>query len=91
MAKVTENTPEARARKRAKNFTDLMWHVTVYVIVNVFMWLIAPGAAFWVTVPWGVGLAFHIAAYVLDERGGQDRRYQRYLAEERERENGGSN
>jgi hypothetical protein len=86
MAKANSNTPEERARKRVKNFTDLMWHVATFVIVNAFMWLIVPQAAFWVTIPWGVGLAFHIAAYLLDERGGQDRRYQRFLAEEQERE-----
>ena len=87
MGKDTPSTPEERARKRVESFTGLMWHIAVYVIVNTFMWLIVPEAAFWVTVPWGVGLAFHIAAYFLDERGGQQRRYQRYLAEEREREN----
>ncbi len=86
MAKAVNNTPEERARKRAKNFTDLMWHVVTFVIVNAFLWVITPGAAFWVTISWGVGLAFHIAAYLLDERGGQDRRYQRFLAEERDRE-----
>lgn len=87
MGKAAENTPEARARQRVEDFTGLMWHIVTYVIINVFLWIITPGAAFWVTVSWGVGLAFHIAAYLLDRRGGQSRRYQRYLAEEREREN----
>jgi hypothetical protein len=86
MAKADTNTPEERARKRVDNFTGLMWHIASFVIVNAFLWVIVPEAAFWVTIPWGVGLAFHIAAYLLDERGGQDRRYQRYLAEEQERE-----
>ena len=86
MARDTPSTPEERARKRVKNYTDLMWHIAVYVIVNAFLWLVVPQAAFWVTVGWGIGLAFHIASYFLDERGGQDRRYQRYLAEEQERE-----
>lgn len=83
MAEAPEATPEERARKRVKNFTDLMWHVAVFVIVNAFLWVITPNAAFWVTIPWGVGLAFHVAAYLLDERGGQHRRYKKYLAEER--------
>jgi hypothetical protein len=86
MAKADSDTPEERARMRVENFTGLMWHVATFVIVNAFLWAIVPEAAFWVTIPWGVGLAFHIAAYLLDERGGQDRRYQRYLAEEQERE-----
>jgi len=87
MGKATKSTPEDRARKRVKNLTDLMWHATTFAIVNAFMWVIVPSAAFWVTITWGVGLAFHIAAYLLDENGGQDRRYQRFLAEEQEREN----
>ncbi|MEA2002429.1 MAG: 2TM domain-containing protein [Actinomycetota bacterium] len=87
MGKTTRSTPEDRARKRVKNFTDLMWHIATYVIVNAFLWLITPAGAFWVTIGWGLGLAFHIAAYLLDENGGQDRRYQRFLAEEQEREN----
>ncbi len=90
MGKATESTPETRARKRVESFTSLMWHIATFVIVNAFLWIITPGAAFWVTVTWGIGLAFHIAAYLLDERGGQNRRYQRFLAEERERENGSS-
>jgi len=86
MAKADTYTPEERARKRVNNFTGLMWHIASFVIVNAFLWVIVPEAAFWVTIPWGVGLAFHIAAYLLDDSGGQDRRYQRYLAEEQERE-----
>ena len=80
----TNSTPEERARKRVNNFTGLMWHIATFVIINGFLWLITPKAAFWVTITWGIGLAFHIAAYLLDERGGQQRRYRRYLAEERE-------
>ncbi len=86
MAESAGATPEERARKRVKNYTDLMWHIAVFVIVNAFLWVIVPGAAVWVTITWGVALAFHIAAHLLDERGGQDRRYRRYLAEERESE-----
>lgn len=90
MGKASEATPEERARKRVEDFTGLMWHVAVFVIVNIFLWLIVPGAAFWVTVPWGIGLAFHAAAYFLDESGFQRRRYQKFLAEEQERETGDS-
>ena len=80
----TNSTPEERARKRVNNFTGLMWHIATFVIINGFLWLIVPSASFWVTISWGIGLAFHIVAYFLDERGGQQRRYRRYLAEERE-------
>ena len=83
MAKASRSsTPEERARRRVKSITDLMWHIVTFLIVNTFMWLIVPHAAFWISAVWGVGLAFHIAAYLLDRSGGQNRRYQRFLAEE---------
>lgn len=88
MGKASESTPEGRAHKRVEDFTGLMWHIAVFVIVNVFLWLIVPNAAVWVTIGWGIGLAFHVAAYFLDESGFQRRRYQKYLAEEQERETG---
>ena len=88
----TERTPEERAEKRVKEFTDLMWHVAAYVIVNAFLWIMdfAQGGglewAYWATIPWGIGLAFHAAAYFLDESGMQSRRYRRYLEEERQKD-----
>ena len=88
------STPEERARQRVKNFTDVMWHAATYLIVNGFLWaidIIQGGGvnwAYWVSVAWGIGLAFHIAAYMLDERGFQNRRYQRFLEEERARDAG---
>lgn len=86
MSKADNSTPEERARKRVKNFTGLMWHVATFVIMNVFFWLIVPDAAIWITIFWGIALAFHVAAYFLDESGFQTRRYQRFLSEEKERE-----
>ena len=76
-------TAEERAAKRVKDRTDVMWHVATYVIINGFLWLIVPQAAFWVTLGWGIGLAFHIASYVIGDDGPDNKRYQRYLAEER--------
>ena len=89
MADAFDSTPEERAQKRVKEFSDLMWHVAAYVIVNAFLWIMdfAQGGglewAYWVTIPWGIGLAFHAAAYFLDESGMQSRRYKKYLEEER--------
>lgn len=80
------STPEERAAKRVEDYTGLMWHVVVYVIVNAFLWIIVPQAAFWVTLGWGIGLAFHLAAYFIGDDGPDNRRYQKYLAEERARE-----
>lgn len=87
-------TPEERAQKRVKEYTDVMWHAATYVIVNAFLWGIdiiggdGVNWAYWVTISWGIGLAFHIASYFLDENGLQNRRYQKFLAEERAADQG---
>lgn len=86
MATETKSTPEERAAKRVSDYTDVLWHATTYVIINVFLWLIAPQAAFWVTIGWGLGLAFHVAYYFIGDDGPQNRRYQAFLAQERARE-----
>ena len=88
MAEATGSTPEERAERRVKDFTDVMWHIAAYVIINVFLWLIVPEAAFWVTLGWGIGLAFHIAYYFIGDGSRENRRYHKYLAEERKREAG---
>jgi hypothetical protein len=86
MAIDSDSTAEERAAKRVKDYTDVMWHAATYVIVNAFLWLIVPQAAFWVTVGWGIGLAFHIAYYFIGDDGPKNRRYQAFLAQERARE-----
>ena len=93
MAKTDTTNPEARAQARVKQFTDLMWHVATFVIVNGFLWLLDFGGgggldwAFWPTIFWGIALLFHMAAYLLGDAG-QSRRYRKYLAEERSRGDG---
>lgn len=90
MATQDDGTPEERAQKRVKEYTDVMWHAATYVIVNVFLWGIdlvggdGVNWAYWVTISWGIGLAFHIASYLIDDKGPKNRRYQKFLAEERE-------
>lgn len=86
MASEVGSTPEERAAQRVKDYTDVMWHVATYVIINVFLWLIVPQAAFWVTLGWGIGLAFHVAYYLIGDDGPKNRRYQAFLAQERARE-----
>ncbi len=86
MTTATPSTPEARAAKRVKDRTDVMWHVATYLIINVFLWLIVPQAAFWVTLGWGIAVAFHVAYYFIGDDGPDNPRYQKYLAEERARD-----
>ena len=84
-------TPEERAAKRAEDLTGLYWHIAAYVVINIFLWAldwIQGGGiewAYWVSVPWGLGLAFHIAAYMIDDSGFKQRKYQQFLEEERAR------
>lgn len=93
MGAAAENTPETRAQRRVKNFTDVMWHLATFVIINGFLWFIdlrndALDWAYWVTVAWGIGLAFHIAYALIGDEGTKNRRYQKILAEEQRRETG---
>jgi hypothetical protein len=87
-----QSTPEERARKRAKERTDVMWHVAAFVVINILLWVIDIGQgggidwAFWPTIGWGVGLAFHVASYVIDVSGMEERSYQKFLVEERSKE-----
>ena len=55
-------TPEARARRRVKALSDLLWHSGIFVVVNAFLWVqdaVAGGGieyAYWTTIPWAFGL-----------------------------------
>lgn len=85
-------TPEERARKRAEEYVGFMWHLAAFTIINSMMWALdwvtGNGIewAYWVTGPWAVGLAFHAAAYFIDDSRAEERAYQRFLAEEKQRE-----
>lgn len=89
MARAKTGTPEARARRRAKYLTGLLWHAGTFVIINAFFWIldVSLGAggldwAYWVTGTWGFALAFHALAYVVYGRDLEERTYRRYLANE---------
>ena len=81
----TDTSREEQARKRAKSLVDLLWHLGVFVIVNAFIWLqdyYTGGGiewAFWVTIPWGMGLAFHGLAYLLEASRFEDRKTKEYM------------
>ncbi len=64
-------TPEEQAR-RAKNLTDLMWHVGAFLIINAFFWILDAMLgqagiqwAYWITLFWGFALAFHVLTYIV--------------------------
>ena len=90
----SDMTAEERARKRAKEYMGFMWHLATYVIINIFMWSIdwvtgnGIEFAYWITIPWGIGLGFHAAAYFIDDSGAEERAYRRFLAEEHEKDLG---
>ena len=91
MARKEAATPEQRARRRAKEYSDMIWHVATFVIINAFLWFLdlrSGGAdwAYWVTMGWGLGVAFHVASYYIDTSGKEGRKYQQFLAEERAKE-----
>jgi hypothetical protein len=86
------DTASQQALRRAQYLTGLMWHIGSFAVLNAFFWLLdlmigASGLqwAYWITLFWGVALAFHIVAYLIDGRGVQERKMRQYLAEEQRR------
>lgn len=66
-----------RARPTAdgdRALTDLMVHTGAFLVVNTFLWAqdIAIGGgldyAYWITIPWGIGLAIHAVTFVRSRR-----------------------
>jgi hypothetical protein len=84
-------TPEARAQRRARYLSGLIWHAGTFVIINGFFWIldIVGGGgvnwSFWITIVWGLALAFHALAYYVDGRNLETRKAQEYLGKERSR------
>lgn len=88
METASTRTPEARARHRAQYLIGLLWHVATFVIINALLWTLdaVVGAAgiqwaFWVTLSWGIGVAFHTVAWFVDGSDFEERQVRRYLAE----------
>jgi hypothetical protein len=82
-----DTTPQERARKRAKDYTGMLWHIATFLIINGFFWVLDAmqgggiNWAYWITIFWGIGLAFHIAWYFIDVSG-EGRRYAKFLEDE---------
>ena len=90
MGQTDASTPESRAQKRAKSYTSLLWHIGVFIVINAFFWILdlVTGAegiqwAYWITIFWGLALAFHVVAYLVGDSGVEQRKYQKALAEEK--------
>ncbi len=86
-----ELTTELRARQRARYLVGLIWHLGTFTIINGFFWILdwsigqagvqwAP----WITAVWGLALAFHVLAYLVDGRGVERRLTEGYVRRERE-------
>lgn len=80
---------ERLARERAKALADLWWHVGAFAILNAFFWFLdlALGVggldwAFWITLFWGLGLAFHVLTYLIQGRQLVERKTAAYLEDE---------
>lgn len=91
MATKTPATPEDRALRRLKDSVGLMWHLATYLIINGFLWFIdlLDGNitfAYWVSITWGIGIAFHLAAFIIVEDDESNPRYRRYLNRELRRD-----
>ena len=86
MATTAQQIAEDRARHRARYLTGLLWHVGVFVVVNGFFWLLdwmigQDGFqwAYWITLLWGLALAFHVVAWLVDGRDLEERKTREYL------------
>lgn len=60
---------------RTRYLTDLQWHIGVYLIINLFFWFLDLGLgqdgaqwAHWISLVWGVALAFHALGWFVDGR-----------------------
>ena len=86
----SEEERRQRARKRAKEKFGFLLHLTIYIIINGFLWaqwaLIGfgfPWPAF-ASLGWGIGLAFHFAgAWLGLGRGWIEKETQRILEQEK--------
>lgn len=84
-------TVEERAQRRAGYLAGLVWHAGTFLIINAFFWILdsldrgGVNWSVWITVMWGMALAFHGLAYLVDGRQLEERKTQQYLKEERDR------
>jgi len=74
LASVLWERRHPREHRPESEFAGLMWHIGIFVVVNAFLWIqdIAAGGgleyAYWVTIPWGIGLISHVSVYMVTSR-----------------------
>jgi hypothetical protein len=78
VALVTWDIRHPRPYRMQSEFAGVMWHTGIFVVVNAFLWIqdIAAGGgleyAYWITIPWAVGLLSHAGAYLYSTRKGDE-------------------
>lgn len=95
MVQTETRMPQSRAMQRAKYLTGLLWHLGTFVIINGFFWFLDAFVgtdgfqwAYWISLFWGLALAFHALAYFIGGRQLEARKAQEYLAENRDPQGG---
>lgn len=74
---VTGRNRAGETQAHASDLSELLWHAGIFVVVNAFIWAqdIAIGGgveyAYWVTIPWGIGLAVHAVVFYWSRREGE--------------------
>lgn len=61
------------------DISELIWHAGAFLVVNAFVWIqdVAIGGgvdyAYWLTIPWGIGLTIHALTVYRNHRPGGPR------------------
>lgn len=70
----------------------LLWHIGAFLILNAFFWFLdlvigQEGIqwAFWITLFWGLALAFHALAWAVADRQVEERKTRQYAEESAQR------
>lgn len=81
-----------RAKKRVEELKGFYSHLAVFIVINVVLFIInmatSPGNwwFYWVTLFWGIGLAFHAAGVFgrgkIISREWEEKKIQQYIHEE---------
>ncbi len=74
VASAVRDLRHPQVRDQQSELAALVAHVAIFAAVNAFLWvqdIVSGGGleyAYWVTIPWGIGLLAHAIAYVVGAR-----------------------